>query len=126
MLVFDGSDVGVNSTDLVAFSFVDADTILMSFDDTVTVTGLAITPQDVVYFNATSLGSVTSGTFSMLLDGSNMGLGTNAEKIDSVGLSPDRLILISTAAIHLCQELRARMRMCSCLHRYYLMDMARS
>jgi len=68
----------------------------MSFNTTVMVNGLTITPQDVVYFNATSLGSNTAGTFSMLLDGSSFGLDTTAEAIDSVSLSPQRRILIST------------------------------
>jgi hypothetical protein len=95
-LFFDGSDVGVGNVDLFAFSVINEYTILMSFDSTVTVNGLTIEPQDIVYFNATSLGSVTSGTFSMLLDGSKLGLESNAEKIDSISLSPDRRLLLST------------------------------
>ena len=95
-LFFDGSDVGLGSTDLFAFTILNPDTLLMSFNTTVTVNGLTITPQDVVYFHATSLGSNTAGTFSMLLDGSSIGLDTTAEAIDSVSLSPDRHILIST------------------------------
>jgi hypothetical protein len=95
-LFFDGSDVGVASPDLFGFSVVDADTILMSFSTAVTVNGLAITPQDVVRFEATSLGSTTAGTFSMYLDGSDVGLDTTAEKIDSVSLLPDGRVLIST------------------------------
>jgi hypothetical protein len=95
-LFFDGSDVGVGSPDLFGFSIVDADTILMSFSSAITVNGLAITPQDVARFDATSLGSVTAGTFSMYLDGSDVGLDTTAEKIDSLSLLPDGLVLIST------------------------------
>jgi hypothetical protein len=95
-LFFDGSDVGLGSTDLFAFTILNPDTLLMSFNTTVTVNGLTITPQDVVYFHATSLGSNTAGTFSMLLDGSSFGLDTSGEAIDSVSLSPDRRILIST------------------------------
>jgi hypothetical protein len=95
-LFFDGSDVGVGSANLFAFSILDSDTLLMSFDRAVTVNGLTINPQDIAYFNATSLGSVTAGTFSMLFDGSKFGLASTAEKIDSVSLSPDRRILIST------------------------------
>ncbi len=68
----------------------------MSFSSTLTINGLTITPQDVVYFHATSFGNNTTGTFSMLLDGSSFGLDTTAEAIDSVSLSPDRRILIST------------------------------
>ncbi|HLF73879.1 MAG TPA: right-handed parallel beta-helix repeat-containing protein, partial [Anaerolineales bacterium] len=95
-LFFDGSDVGVSKVDLFAFSVVDADTILMAFSANVTVNGLAITPQDVVRFEATSLGSVTAGTFSMYLDGGDVGLDSTAEKIDSVSLLPDGRGLVST------------------------------
>ena len=95
-LFFDGSDVGVGGSDLFGFSILDSDSILMSFSSAVTVNGLAVTPQDVVRFDATSLGSTTAGTFSMYLDGSDVGLDTTAEKIDSVSLLPDGRVLIST------------------------------
>src|SRR6185436_8449149 len=95
-LFFDGSDVGVASPDLFAFSLLDADSILMSFSTAVTVGGLAITPQDIVRFDATSLGTVTAGTFSMYLDGSDVGLDVSGDSIDSVSLLPDGRILIST------------------------------
>ncbi len=95
-LFFDGSDVGVSSPDLFAFSLLDPDSILMSFSTAVTVGGLAITPQDIVRFDATSLGSVTAGTFSMYLDGSDVGLDVSGDSIDSMSLLPDGRILIST------------------------------
>src|SRR6266508_1011526 len=95
-MFFDGSDVGLGSTDLFGFSIVDADTILMAFSSAVTVNGLAVTPQVIVRFDATSLGNNTAGTFSMYLDGSDVGLDTTAEKIDSVSLLPDGRLLIST------------------------------
>jgi len=95
-LFFDGSDVGVGSPDLFGFSIVDADTILMAFNNAVTVNGLAVTPQDIVRFDATSLGTNTAGTFSMYLDGSDVGLDVSAEKIDSVSLLTDGRVLIST------------------------------
>ena len=59
-LLFDGSDVGVGSPDLFAFSFLDSDLILMSFTANVTVNGITATPQDVLRFDATSLGSTDS------------------------------------------------------------------
>lgn len=96
-LFFDGSDVGVGSPDLFAFSILDADTILMSFSTAVTVQGIAATPQDVLRFDATSLGTTTSGTWSMYFDGSDVGFDdATAEKIDSVTLLPDGRLLIST------------------------------
>jgi hypothetical protein len=96
-LFFDGSDVGVASPDLFAFSIVDVDTILMSFSTNVTVNGITATPQDILRFDATSLGSTTTGTFSMYFDGSDAGFDdTTNEKIDSLTLLPDGQLLIST------------------------------
>jgi len=96
-LFFDGSDVGVGTPDLFAFSFLDADTLLMSFGTNVTVNGIAATPQDVLRFDATSLGSTTAGTFSLYFDGSDVSLAdaTN-EKIDALSLLPDGRLLLST------------------------------
>jgi hypothetical protein len=95
-LFFDGSDVGVGSPDLFAFSFLDSDSILMSFTANVTVNGITATPQDILQFDATSLGSTTSGTWSLYFDGSDVGLDTSSENIDSLSLIPDGRILIST------------------------------
>ena len=95
-LFFDGSDVGVGSPDLFAFSILDSDTILMSFSANVTVNGIAATPQDVLRFDATSLGSTTSGTWSLYFDGSDVGFDTTAENIDSLTLLPDGRLLFST------------------------------
>ena len=93
---FDGSDVGVGGSDLFGFSIVDSDTLLMSFSTALTLNGLSVTPQDVVQFDATSLGLVTAGTFSMYLNGIDVGLDTTAESIDSVSLLSDGRVLIST------------------------------
>ena len=95
-LVFDGSDVGLGSVDVFGFYKVDNDTFLMSFDKAITINGLAIAPTDIVQFDATSLGSVTSGIFSMYLNGGDVGLDTTAENIDAVDILPDGRILIST------------------------------
>ena len=95
-LFFDGSDVGVGGVDLFAFSIVDVDTILMSFDAAVTVNGIAATPRDILRFEATSLGTDTAGTFFMHLNGIDVGLDVAAENIDSVTVLPDARILIST------------------------------
>lgn len=95
-LFFDGSDVGVGGSDLFAFSVVDLDTFLMSFSTAVTVNGISATPQDVLRFEATSLGVNTAGTFYMYLDGSDVGLDTSGESIDSISLLPDSRVLIST------------------------------
>jgi predicted outer membrane repeat protein len=94
---FDGSDVGLGSLNLFAFSIMDEDTILMSFSSTATIGGIDTTPQDILRFDATSLGDTTAGTFSMYFDGSDVGFdNTSSEKIDSISLLPDGRLLIST------------------------------
>ncbi|HET9911888.1 MAG TPA: hypothetical protein VFQ13_08360 [Anaerolineales bacterium] len=95
-LFFDGSDVGLGSADLTAFSMIDADSLLMAFDTAVTVNGITAAPQDVVRFDATSLGETTAGTFSMYLDGSDVSLTAPAESLDAISLLADGHILVST------------------------------
>src|SRR5690349_7067353 len=97
-LFFDGSDVGLNSgVDTTAFALVDNNTALFVFDTTVVLGGVTYEPSDIVQFDATQFGSVTSGTFSMYFNGIDVDLNdTVAEKIDAVSILPDNRILIST------------------------------
>jgi predicted outer membrane repeat protein len=96
ILAFDGSDVGVGSSDLFAFSFLDGYSILMSFNSNVTVNGITATPQDVLRFDVTSFGSTTTGAWSLYFDGSDVGLDSSSEAIDSLTWLPDGRLLIST------------------------------
>ena len=97
-MFFDGSDVGIdtNNQDLNEFHILDADTILMTFDEPITLGTLAVDPWDVVQFDATSLGDSTAGTFSMYLDGNDVGLDTTNEYIDGLDVLSDGRVLIST------------------------------
>ena len=52
--------------------------------------------EDLIVFDATSLGSNTSGSFSMYFDGSDVGLTTNDEDVDAAGLTTTGSILLST------------------------------
>lgn len=98
-MFFDGSDVGVGGVDLSAFAFVDADTILMSFDKALTISTIGVVEkQDVVQFDATSLGDITAGSFSLYLDGSLVGLDTNGENIDALEILPDGRLVVSTGS----------------------------
>jgi hypothetical protein len=95
-LFFDGSDVGCTSSDLFAFTLLDSDTLLLAFSTTLTLGGISVAPQDIVRFDATSLGSTTAGTFSLYFDGSDVGLTTTAEPLDAVSVLGDGRILLST------------------------------
>ncbi|MGH3064856.1 MAG: hypothetical protein ACRDOF_01010, partial [Gaiellaceae bacterium] len=98
-LAFDGSDVGLSSRRLDAFSWLDADTLLFSLDtDGAALPGVAgtIDDSDIVRFDATSLGETTSGTFGLYFDGSDVGLTTNAEDVDAFELLANGQLLVST------------------------------
>ena len=98
-LFFDASDVGVTDSgnDLNDFYLLDADTILMSFRDPITLGSLAVDPYDVVQFDATSLGSTTAGSFSLYFDGNDVGLDDPvAEMLNGFDLLPDGRLLFST------------------------------
>ena len=96
-MVFDGSDVGISANDIDAFYFVDAGTILISLDKSIAIDGFGpVDEQDIIQFNATSLGEITSGTWSYFLDGSDVELDSPSEDIDAFFLRPDGSLLIST------------------------------
>jgi hypothetical protein len=70
----------------------------MSFDNAVTLPGIgAVADTDIVQFDAISLGSNTSGTFSMYFNGADVGLDTSAEDIDGFDLLSDGRLVVSTS-----------------------------
>ena len=95
-LFFDGSDVGLTTVDVFAFYNLDANTILMSFNTSITLNGVTFAPTDIAQFDATSLGATTAGTFSMYFNGVDVGLSVAAENIDALDVLPDGKVLIST------------------------------
>jgi hypothetical protein len=94
-LVFDGSDVGVAALRIDAIAWLDADTLLLSFDVAGSVPGVSgtVDDSDVVRFDATSLGPTTSGSFQLYFDGSDVGLTQAAEDVDAVELSAGGIVL---------------------------------
>jgi hypothetical protein len=96
-LHFDGSDVGIANLRIDAFTRVDIDTLLLSFDADRSVPGIGtVDDSDIVRFDGT-LGAATSGTFSLYFDGSDVGLTATAHDLDAVELLTDGTILVSTA-----------------------------
>ena len=96
-LFFDGSDVGLpTSSDINAFDAISDTEILMSFNNPVTLAGVGeVDDSDILLFTATSLGDTTAGTFSLVFDGSDVGLGNNGEDIDAIVGLPDGSLLVS-------------------------------
>jgi len=97
-MFFDGSDVGLSSESLSSFSIVNGNEILISLSSSATVPGVTtrIDSHDIVKFNATQLGASTTGLFEIYLDGDDVGLETNGERIDAVDRLDDGRVLIST------------------------------
>ncbi len=90
-LLFDGSDVlgaaNAAAVDLDAFAFLDDDSILLSFDEAlpVAIPGFGgLDDSDAARFDASALGTTTAGTFSRFFDGSDVGLTSTNENIDSI------------------------------------------
>lgn len=101
-MFFDGSDVGVATGDVDGFARLSDDSLLLSFNNPITVNGIAADDSDVLRFAPTSLGTTTAGSFSMYIDGSDVGLTTNGEDIDSLNVvsqaSSSVTLLIGTTA----------------------------
>lgn len=98
-LAFDGSDVGLfsNAIEINAFDIVSDTEVLLSFDEAVSIPGLGtVDDSDIVQFTATSLGASTAGSFSLYLDGSDVGLSSSGEDIDGLTLLSDGSLLLST------------------------------
>jgi hypothetical protein len=95
-LLFDGSDVGLNSADIFGFYLLDNDTILLAFNTSIRVGGLTFAPTDVAQFDATSLGITTAGTFSLYFNGVDVGLDPSTDYMDALEVLSDGKILLST------------------------------
>ena len=103
-IYFDGSDVGLDGTDVSGLHVRADGSILMSFDSpTFSVPGLVGGPSgttvenhDVVLFTPTSTGTTTAGTFTFYLDGSDVMLTAVGESIDGLFEFPNGSLGIST------------------------------
>ena len=99
-MYFDGSDVGVTN-DLNGFVILSGGSILMTFNTSTNVPGVGtVDDSDIVEFTPTSTGSNTAGSFAIFFDGSDVGLTTNGEDIDSITVSTDGKLVISTIGGH--------------------------
>ena len=102
-LFFDGSEVGIaNNVNVDAFAFITCDQILLSFNRALSANTLpgittSVDDSDIVLFTATAYGDgTTTGSFSLFLDGSDVGLTTNGEDIDAIDYLAGGELLIST------------------------------
>lgn len=93
----DGSDIGLGSNGVDAFSIVNTNQILLSLTKPHTLSGLGeISASDILIFNAISTGENTSGNWSIYFDGSDVELTAHGENIDAFSTLLDGRLLIST------------------------------
>lgn len=95
---FDGSDVALtsNNEDVDAIALDANGNLVLSTLAAFSAAGASGQDEDLIVFAATSLGSVTAGTFTMLFDGSDVALTTNNEDVDAAAVTAAGSILLST------------------------------
>ncbi len=87
---FDGSDVGLGSAEGIdAIGFTKDGDLLLSFVINSSVPGFSIADEDLMAFSADSLGSSTSGVWSLYFDGSDARLNDSLENVYGVWLNPN-------------------------------------
>jgi len=103
-LLFDGSDVGLSGDgeDLDALAILPDGRIILSPTSRATVPGVTAEDEDLLLFTPamtelnSGLGKRTAGTWSLLFDGSDVGLSSDNEDLDALSILPDGRIVIST------------------------------
>jgi len=96
---FDGSDVGLGSAAIDGIVLLSGGDILITLTAAFSVPGVGTADDsDIVQFTPSSLGPNTSGVFTLFFDGSDVGLTTNGEDIDAIGVSPAGKLVISTVS----------------------------
>ena len=101
---FDGDDVGLAGKLVNAAVLLPDGDLVLAIDGGGSLAGLAggpagdsFEPFDLVRFSPSSLGDTTAGTWTFHLDGSDVGLGANADAaIRALGLMPDGSLLVGT------------------------------
>lgn len=96
-IYFDGSDVLPTAVDIDGLTQLGDSSLLLSFDAPVEISGLGLVDDsDIVRFSPSSVGANTAGSFSWYFDGSDVGLTTDAEDVDALGVLADGRLVIST------------------------------
>ncbi len=97
-LYFDGSNVGLAKHNVDAFYLRPNGQIILSLTKAGNVDGFGpVDDSDLLLFTPTSIGENTAGAFSLLLDGSDVELTTNAENIKTAFELPDGRLVIGTS-----------------------------
>ena len=96
-LIIDGSDLGFSINDIDALHRLSDGSFLISLERTQSIGSLGtVDDSELIQFIPTSLGDTTSGTLLRYMDGTDVGLASGGEDVDSGGLTPDGRPLVST------------------------------
>jgi len=97
-MFFDGSDVGLTSSseDIDAIALLYNGDMVLSTIGTAYVSGATARDEDMLRFRKMQYGNNTRGSWSLYLDGSDIGLTTYAEDIWAAGVASDNQIQLST------------------------------
>ena len=96
-LIIDGSDLGFGINDIDALHRLGDGSFLLSLERAQTIGSLgSVDDSELFQFIPTSLGDTTSGTFLRYLDGTDVGLSSGGEDVDSAGFTPDGRPIVST------------------------------
>ncbi len=96
---FDGSDVGLttDSEDIDALTLAPDGRLVISTVGSGAVNGVSsFADEDLLVFNSTALGSVTSGSLAFYVDGSDVSLTSSGENVDAASSTAAGTILLST------------------------------
>ena len=95
---FDGSDVGLDmsSEDIDSVSVAANGDLLISTNVNFSAGGLSGNDEDIWAFSASNLGSNTSGSFSLYVDASDIGLDTSSEDIKGLSILDSGELVLSS------------------------------
>ncbi|MGD1918344.1 MAG: Calx-beta domain-containing protein, partial [Pleurocapsa sp.] len=97
-LYFDGSDVGLDASgeDIDGISVASNGDILLSVNSSYNIGGILGQDEDILAFSPNSLGENTSGSFSLYIDGSDIGLTDGSEDIKGLSALSNGELALST------------------------------
>ena len=95
---FDGSDVGLTTSNeaLDAIDIAPDGRLVISTSGAASASGASGDDEDLLIFTASSLGSVTAGSFALRFDGSDVGLSAGDEDLDAACDTSAGSLLLST------------------------------
>jgi SdiA-regulated len=100
-LLLDGEDVGLDasSENIDALELLPNGHLLVSTTGSFSVPGLSGKDEDVIELTPGTLGAISTGSWSMRLDGSAVGLEASGEDVDAVELLANGHLLVSTRVL---------------------------